>query len=108
MAFILCSLLGASAPARVASSDLESCTSINCWKYPRLIHTQVDFEQEDGSHVRNIIADGAGGDEDLYMTYAFEFRFPHLQEGSPEAEEQLQKVKKVSALFHVDCRRLGC
>ncbi|CAO2658814.1 Nn.00g065370.m01.CDS01 [Neocucurbitaria sp. VM-36] len=57
----------------------------------------VDFEQEDGSHVRNIVSDGPSGDlDDLHMTYAFEFRYPNIQEGSKEAEEQLQKLKATS------------
>ncbi|KAF1850002.1 DUF1857-domain-containing protein [Cucurbitaria berberidis CBS 394.84] len=57
----------------------------------------VDFEQEDGSHVRNLISNGSsGGLDDLHMTYAFEFIFPHIQEGSPEAEKELQKVKSLS------------
>ncbi|KAH7360007.1 hypothetical protein BKA66DRAFT_426342 [Pyrenochaeta sp. MPI-SDFR-AT-0127] len=57
----------------------------------------VDFEQEDGSHIRNTVSDGpSGGLEDLHMTYAFEFRFPHIQEGSPEAEQETQKFKSMS------------
>lgn len=32
------------------------------------------------------------------MTYAFEFNFPHIEEGSKEAEEQLQKLKGVSSI----------
>ena len=70
-----------------------------------MINKQVDFEQEDGSHVRNIVSDGPSGDlDDLHMTYAFEFRFPHIQDGSPEAEEQLQKLKAVSYWFYVGMR----
>lgn len=54
----------------------------------------VDFEQEDGSHVRNIVSDGASGDaDDLHMTYLFEFRLPEVKEGSAEAEKELQKLK---------------
>ncbi|KAJ4365306.1 hypothetical protein N0V83_008926 [Neocucurbitaria cava] len=57
----------------------------------------VDFQQEDGSHVRNIISDGSSGDlDDLHMTYAFEFRFPKIEEGSKEADEQLKKLKETS------------
>ncbi|EUC46829.1 hypothetical protein COCMIDRAFT_4118 [Bipolaris oryzae ATCC 44560] len=56
--------------------------------------TWVDFEQEDGSHVRNIISDGAsGGVEDLHMTYVFEFRLPNVQEGTEEAEKELARLK---------------
>jgi hypothetical protein len=55
----------------------------------------VDFEQEDGSHIKNIISDGADGG--LYMTYAFEFRLPGVQEGSEQAEKEVQRLKGVSA-----------
>ncbi|KAI8934007.1 hypothetical protein NX059_008776 [Plenodomus lindquistii] len=54
----------------------------------------VDFEQEDGSHIRNIISSGSSGEEhDLYMTYSFEFRFPKIERGSPEAEKELARLK---------------
>ncbi|KAF2847992.1 DUF1857-domain-containing protein [Plenodomus tracheiphilus IPT5] len=54
----------------------------------------VDFEQEDGSHIRNIISSGSSGeDHDLYMTYVFEFRFPHIKEGSDEAEKEVMRLK---------------
>ncbi|KAH5019536.1 hypothetical protein HBI74_158230 [Parastagonospora nodorum] len=56
----------------------------------------VDFEQEDGSVVKNVISDGADGA--LYMTYAFEFRFPDLREGSAEAEAQREKLKGTSKM----------
>jgi hypothetical protein len=61
------------------------------------VFEQVDFEQEDGSVVKNIISDGADGA--LYMTYAFEFRFPDLREGSAEAEAQREKLKGVSGMI---------
>jgi hypothetical protein len=54
----------------------------------------VDFVQEDGSVVKNIVSDnGAGGDENLHMTYAFEMDFPQIEDGSKEAEAQLSKMK---------------
>ncbi|KNG52320.1 DUF1857-domain-containing protein [Stemphylium lycopersici] len=54
----------------------------------------VDFEQEDGSHIRNIISDGPSGDvDDLHMTYAFEFRLPNVKEGTEEADKEMQKLK---------------
>jgi hypothetical protein len=56
----------------------------------------VDFEQEDGSTIRNIVSDGPGGDEDLHMTYVFEFRLPKVQEGSEQAEKEAQRLKGVS------------
>jgi hypothetical protein len=54
----------------------------------------VDFEQEDGSHIKNIISDGDDGD--LFMTYAFEFRLPGVEEGSEQAEKEVQRFKGVS------------
>ncbi|KAI4665673.1 uncharacterized protein J4E78_003136 [Alternaria triticimaculans] len=54
----------------------------------------VDFEQEDGTHIRNIVSDGPSGEiEDLNMTYMFEFVVSHVQEGTPEAEKEIQKFK---------------
>ena len=68
------------------------------------ICTQVDFEQEDGSHVRNIISDGPSGEtEDLNMTYAFEWIMPNLQEGTPEADKERQRLKGVSTPAHCHC-----
>jgi hypothetical protein len=32
------------------------------------------------------------------MTYAFEFRLPNVQEGTEEAEKELQRLKGVSSL----------
>jgi hypothetical protein len=32
------------------------------------------------------------------MTYAFEFRLPNVQEGSEEAEKEVQKLKGVSTV----------
>jgi hypothetical protein len=47
--------------------------------------------------VKNIVSDGPSGEaNDLHMTYAFEFNFPHIEEGSDEAKEQLKKLKGVS------------
>jgi hypothetical protein len=33
------------------------------------------------------------------MTYAFEFNFPDVEEGSKEAGDQMKKLKGVSASF---------
>ncbi|CBX91847.1 hypothetical protein LEMA_P045530.1 [Plenodomus lingam JN3] len=57
----------------------------------------IDFEQQDGSHIRNIISTGSSGSPtDLYMTYTFEFKFPDLQRGSDEAHRQLGKLKEMA------------
>jgi len=54
----------------------------------------IEFKQEDGSIIRNIISEGSSGTvEDLQMTYMFEWMFPNIEEGSTEAGEQFKKVK---------------
>ncbi|KAH7409410.1 hypothetical protein BKA64DRAFT_396748 [Cadophora sp. MPI-SDFR-AT-0126] len=47
--------------------------------------TRVEFEQPDGSHVSNIVSDGADG---LYMTYVFEWKHPGVE------GEELEKFKE--------------
>ncbi|KAF2677240.1 DUF1857-domain-containing protein [Lentithecium fluviatile CBS 122367] len=60
----------------------------DCW---------VDFQQDDGTHIRNIVSDGPSGDEsDLHMTYMFEFRFPHIEANSAEAEKEKTRLKAMS------------
>jgi hypothetical protein len=39
------------------------------------------------------------------MTYAFEFNFPKMEEGSEEAKEQLKKLKGVGCHFQKMCGR---
>ncbi|KAF1839273.1 DUF1857-domain-containing protein [Decorospora gaudefroyi] len=54
----------------------------------------VDFEQEDGTRIRNTISEGPSGDlDDLKMTYSFEWRVPHLQEESEEFEKEMKRFK---------------
>ncbi|KAF2809582.1 DUF1857-domain-containing protein [Mytilinidion resinicola] len=74
-----------------APSAKEVVTSFgNAW---------VEFKQEDGSIIRNLISDGpAGTVEDLHMTYMFEWLFPNLEEGSAEAEEQFKKSKAMAKM----------
>ncbi|ORX98530.1 hypothetical protein BCR34DRAFT_676960 [Clohesyomyces aquaticus] len=48
----------------------------------------VDFEQEDGTHVRNVISSGPGGPEDFHMTYMFEFLLPNISETDTEGKEK--------------------
>lgn len=47
--------------------------------------SRVDFEQENGSFISNIVSKGQDGE--LWMTYAFEWRHPDVAEGSEEAEK---------------------
>lgn len=63
----------------------------------RACEIQVDFHQEDGSVVKNIISDGpGGGDEDFYMTYTFELFRPEIKPGSKEDGELVEKYRKMS------------
>ena len=60
----------------------------------------VDFEQDDGTHIRNVISDGpSGNDDDLHMTYMFEFRLPNVEANSQDAEKEKKRLKGVSPLF---------
>ncbi len=40
---------------------------------------KVEFHQANGTRVMNIVSQGAGGEEDLYMTYTFEWLHPELE-----------------------------
>lgn len=57
----------------------------------------VEFIQEDGSTVRNIISEG---EEGFCMTYAFEFDLPDLQEGTEELGKEVERLKAVSFFLH--------
>ncbi|CZS93732.1 hypothetical protein WAI453_001196 [Rhynchosporium graminicola] len=46
---------------------------------------RIEFEQPDGSHVSNIVSEGAEGE--LYMTYVFEWRHPGV------GKEELETLK---------------
>jgi hypothetical protein len=46
---------------------------------------RVDFEQENGSTISNVVSSGPDGE--LFMTYAFEWRHPGVAEGSEEAKK---------------------
>jgi hypothetical protein len=58
----------------------------------------VDFHQPDGAIITNTVSDGPGfSEEELNMTYTFEWRYPDVKEGSEEVEklkkEQTQMAK---------------
>ncbi|KAF3038885.1 hypothetical protein E8E11_003119 [Didymella keratinophila] len=58
----------------------------------------VDFEQEDGTHIRNVVSDGPSGEqEDLHMTYMFEFNLPHVK-GSEEQEKETKRLKGMAKM----------
>ncbi|KAF2170996.1 hypothetical protein M409DRAFT_63992 [Zasmidium cellare ATCC 36951] len=60
---------------------------------------RVDFWQPNGAVFTNTISDGPNGENDFWMTYTFEWRYPDVREGS---EEYVQLLKK-----HVEDARIG-
>lgn len=62
-----------------------------CVHYPP---SRVDFEQENGSTISNIVSTGPAGE--LLMTYSFEWRHPDVEQGSAKAAELEQSHRKVS------------
>ncbi|KAI1209212.1 DUF1857-domain-containing protein [Annulohypoxylon truncatum] len=67
---------------------------------------RVDFKQPDGSTVSNIVSEGPDGG--LMMTYAFEWRYPGVKEGSEEArvlEERSWKTAKMAVHGTIDTIR---
>ncbi|ORY55679.1 uncharacterized protein BCR38DRAFT_356571 [Pseudomassariella vexata] len=57
---------------------------------------RVDFKQEDGTTISNIVSEGPDGE--LMMTYAFEWRHPGMKEGSDKGNELLEKYKKMAKM----------
>lgn len=52
---------------------------------------------ESGSFVTNTISNGAGENE-LYLTFTFEWIFPNVEEGSKLAEEKYAQLNSQSAV----------
>ena len=57
---------------------------------------KVEFHQGNGSKVQNVISEGAGGAEDLYMTYTFEWLHPELEGKEDEMNAALQREKAMA------------
>lgn len=57
---------------------------------------KVEFRQQNGSKVENIVSEGSGGE--LYMTYTFEWLHPELENDSKALAERKEKEKKMAAL----------
>jgi hypothetical protein len=57
---------------------------------------KVEFHQPNGSVVQNIISEGKGGKEDLYMTYSFEWLHPELDGDEKGLAEQKVKEEKMA------------
>jgi hypothetical protein len=65
-----------------------------------LTRAKVDFKQEDGTVIRNIISDSGDADvKNLHMTYVFELNYPHIAEGTEEEAQEVKKMKGVSRLL---------
>lgn len=62
---------------------------------------RVDFEQENGSTISNIVSTGPEGE--LMMTYAFEWRHPSVAAGSPDAKKLEEAHSKVRVLPKGHC-----
>lgn len=56
---------------------------------------QVDFyQQHDGSTISNIVSEGPGGTEqDLQMTYVFEWKHPNISAGTAEEQQAVEKSR---------------
>lgn len=50
--------------------------------------SRVEFAQPDGSHVSNIVSEGADG---LYMTYVFEWKHPGVEGKELEAYREKER-----------------
>jgi hypothetical protein len=56
---------------------------------------QADFHiVEKGVEVSNMISVGAS-DEELYITFSFGWEYPGVVEGSPEAEEKEEGMRRI-------------
>lgn len=59
----------------------------------------MDFKQEDGAVIQNIVSEGPGGtEEDLNMTYSFEFRHPEVEAGSAKVQELTAKHRAMAKM----------
>lgn len=76
----------------------ETCTELAPHK--------VEFLMEDGTEVENIIGSGPSGKpEELYLTYSFKWKYPEMEEGSEEAQKELERQQKVRLCQE---RKKGC
>lgn len=57
---------------------------------------QIEFEREEGAHIRNIISEGPDRQlRQLHTTYTFEHLRPNLEEGTEEAEKEHERLTRV-------------
>ncbi len=65
---------------------------------------RVEFEQSDGSHVSNVVSEGAEGE--LYMTYVFEWRHPGIDGEKLKAlREKEGKMAKLAVMGTIEAMR---
>ncbi|KAH7126078.1 hypothetical protein EDB81DRAFT_698590 [Dactylonectria macrodidyma] len=62
-----------------------------CLHYPP---SRIDFHQQDGSSVANIVSRGADGE--MLLTFSFQWRHPSVEVGSEQAKEIEEKYWKMS------------
>lgn len=77
---------------------------------PGLTDSQVDYHQENGSLITNIISAGPSGKpEDVYMTFAFDWLHPELEDEDGEEARKLkerhQRVAKMAVHTTIDTIR---
>ncbi|KAF2833683.1 DUF1857-domain-containing protein [Ophiobolus disseminans] len=59
----------------------------------------VDFHQEDGTLVKNVISNGSSLDDGgLCMTYVFEFKYDGMEDGSKEIKAEVVKMSGMSKM----------
>lgn len=64
-----------------------------------LTNRQVDFHQPDGALITNTVSDGPSGEEnDFMMTYTFEWRHPHVKEGSEEHHKLVEERRRTAKM----------
>lgn len=59
---------------------------------------KVEFLQPDGSKVVNVVSQGAAGEEDLYMTYTFEWLHPGMDEAGLKEKKKAEEAMAQKAV----------
>ena len=58
---------------------------------------QIVFRQMEGSVTSNILSNGPeNNDQDLQLTYVFEWNYPNIEQGTKEHAEIVEKTGQVS------------
>lgn len=57
---------------------------------------QIVFRQPDGSTATNLVSNGPENtDNDLQLTYFFEWNYPHIEDGTDEHQHAIQTTDLV-------------